>query len=214
MDVETYFHGIAKAYPVLIPYVGFIYSLLRSNGFGFSLAALSGLSDILNMLLKRFNQWLHETSGKDTTNIQRPTEDHPQKQGCDLFSLCQAIEGVNTIGMPSGHAQTTTAMTLLLILIILGQQSNLAWKVFGPLALFGMAIWVMVSRVLIKCHTPNQVLVGSLIGYFLGLGYYYLMRWAYPEEAGELEEGWHYAIWIVPLVIYLFLAILLNWTAI
>lgn len=231
---ENYMFGIAKAYPVLIPFAGIIYSLLGENTLGFMLAFFSILDNLLNVYVFKgaskslYERWYPEGTPDCQSELLRPRDGNKRDCGSfgfsesDLPKLSSTLASVNEngnglkdcveqfgIGMPSGHSQHATAMTILMIMIILGQKSKMVYRVMASIFLIGMAIWVMVSRVMLNCHNANQVLVGSFIGYIMGLIFYHLMEKYHPEGIEKLSDTWKYVLWTVPPVLYI-LAIIYN----
>jgi len=229
-NFENYMFGIAKAYPVLIPFAGIIYSLLGENTLGFMLTFFSILDNLLNIYLFKgtsgwlYNRWYPNGIPNCQSDLLRPRNSN--QRDCGMFGFSESdlpklnatdVSGngfkdcIETfgIGMPSGHSQHATAMTVIMIMIILAQKSKMIYRVMAIIFLIGMATWVMVSRVMLNCHNTNQVLIGSFIGYIMGLIYYYLMEKYHPEGIEKLSDTWKYTLWTVPTVLYL-LAIIYN----
>jgi len=78
----------------------------------------------------------------------------------------------NSYGMPSGHSQGVAFFSTLGILYLLNNNKNNKNNkkiiiMIGCLILTCFTLFVMYSRVLFKCHTIEQTIVGSLIGIFL-----------------------------------------------
>ena len=233
-DAENCLYGIAKVYPLLIPFAGVIYTLLGENTLGFMIAFFAILDSLLNVFVfkglsqKLYERWYldnHDSSAGCNSELLRPSSGHPQKNNCGLFNDChtnlatqkQSSQTAQTcleqykIGMPSGHAQTATSVTLIMILIVLAQKGSLAYKIGSVFLLLAFGLWIIVSRVLINCHTFNQVLIGSAIGYLLGMCYYYILRKTNPDEIKELSATWETFLWIGPPIIYILIFIYSNY---
>lgn len=75
-------------------------------------------------------------------------------------------------GMPSGHSQGVAFFSTLGIMYLLNNRKNDNKKliiIIGCLLLACFTLFVMYSRVLFKCHTIEQTIIGSLIGICLAL---------------------------------------------
>ena len=86
---------------------------------------------------------------------------------CGLF-----YDKHNTIsksyGMPSGHTQFAAVFSTISILKVLETSQPYHMKVFECIILILFIVSVAQSRILLKCHTLQQTLVGGLIGIFIG----------------------------------------------
>tara|TARA_B110001450_G_scaffold45573_1_gene42153 strand:- start:8322 stop:8930 length:609 start_codon:yes stop_codon:yes gene_type:complete len=84
------------------------------------------------------------------------------KNGCS-FKPCNPTK---SYGMPSGHSQSASFFSTLGILFLLenNNKNNNFITIFGSFIFIITMLFVMYSRVLIKCHTIQQTIVGSLIG--------------------------------------------------
>ena len=79
-------------------------------------------------------------------------------------------------GMPSGHSQTTVTFAVFLILTVLNYHSELSENTQNYIILFTIffTLSVLWSRLYLKCHTIQQVLIGSIFGVVIGYyGYIY-----------------------------------------
>ena len=213
-------HNVTKIYPIIIPVSTIIYGILSRKSIGFVLALIAISGDLFNnMVLKKlsgrlYQYWYPGGSGNCTSSqLIRPLDaNHPEKSSCGLFYDCIKADtpddyfcgkGPVKIGMPSGHAQMASLMTLLFI-FMLAKNTNI-YNVLAMITFIAIAIWVSYSRILITCHTANQVLVGSLIGYVLGLLAYYLLKYLYPTEVIDVE--WQQYL---PLIAYVLIIIFIN----
>ena len=75
-------------------------------------------------------------------------------------------------GMPSGHYQTTITFAVFLIMALFDYHSNLSNSMlyFITFIIIIYSLLVLWSRIYLKCHTIQQVIIGSIIG--ITLGYY------------------------------------------
>ena len=72
-------------------------------------------------------------------------------------------------GMPSGHAQSAGFFMLFQLL----NTNDFLYKI---LIIF-VSIWTMLSRVRLGCHTFQQIIIGGIIGAFIG----YLTNYIYKK---------------------------------
>jgi len=86
-------------------------------------------------------------------------------KNCCSFKPCNPIYP-KSYGMPSGHSQSAGFFSSLGILFLLenNNKNNNFINIFGCFIFIITMLFVMYSRVLIKCHTIQQTIVGSLIG--------------------------------------------------
>ena len=74
--------------------------------------------------------------------------------------------------MPSGHAQNAVFFSTYTILNLLDNKEIIFVKYFGVVLFIYVALFIMYSRIYLRCHTVQQVIVGGLIGAILGTLYY------------------------------------------
>lgn len=235
--------GMAKAYPVLIPFATFLYSLLNETTLGFFLGAISILSALINSVFKAISKYIYLKKYPEMENIHcdsfwlRPNANAPfvkarklpskLKEGasCGVFNECsQKSKSMNIsaisshdclenlgIGMPSGHSQIATTMTFLFLMLIWGgKKKKLVYRILSTVAIVGFGILTMTSRVVIGCHSILQVLIGSFIGYLLGIGFYYFLNWMYPNELVKLDTWWkHTAVYGYPFLLLIAIIVIM-----
>ena len=82
----------------------------------------------------------------------------------------------NSYGMPSGHSQTTVAFAVFMILTLINHHqsmSNTVKYIIGGIVVL-YTVLVLWSRRYLKCHTIQQIIIGSFIGVAVGYyGYFY-----------------------------------------
>ena len=86
-------------------------------------------------------------------------------KNCCSFKPCNPIYP-KSYGMPSGHSQSAGFFSTLGVMILLenNNKNNNFITIFGSFIFIITMLFVMYSRVLIKCHTIEQTIMGSLIG--------------------------------------------------
>ncbi len=91
-------------------------------------------------------------------------------KNCCSFKPCNPIYP-KSYGMPSGHSQSAGFFSTLGVLFLLenNNKNNNFITIFGSFIFIITMLFVMYSRVLIKCHTIEQTIIGSLIGIVVAL---------------------------------------------
>ena len=87
-----------------------------------------------------------------------------------LCNVC--AEPSNSYGMPSGHSQSAVFFSTYVIMNLIDSNVIMYEKILGVNVFIFLALGVMYSRVYLRCHTTQQVIVGGLIGAILGTLYY------------------------------------------
>jgi len=161
--------GFTRAYPVFIVLYSFLSGLLHncreSILFGFYLLG----TDIFNNILKR---WVF---GPIMRNKCLPILGYgcrPAK--CMNTGLFKDGKISTSYGMPSGHAQISWTFTTYWILKLWNERErSRESKILPILFLLYCSLLISYSRVWwAKCHSIQQVIIGSIFGIFLGiLGY-------------------------------------------
>jgi len=91
------------------------------------------------------------------------------------ISDCHSKENAMVeFGMPSGHAQIACSVATFWLLYL--SNSNLL-GIWNSLYLILIALGVSLSRVLINCHTPGQVIVGGGLGVLTAIFNYNLFKY-------------------------------------
>ena len=139
--------NIDKYYPFII----FIYLCSKSvisNNYKFLIAYI--INSCSNIVLKDFI--FKPIMGDKKYPIigigKRPDE----SKNCDMFI------DYKSYGMPSGHAQIISFFLVYELL----SNNNKYYKIILTI----VSIYMIYSRVKVKCHTGQQVVMGSLIGAF------------------------------------------------
>ena len=70
-------------------------------------------------------------------------------------------------GMPSGHSQNASAFGTYMILKNLSDNKGILYN--SNLLIGYFMLFIPYSRIYLNCHTPQQVIIGSLLGIILGL---------------------------------------------
>lgn len=168
-ELVYYLDCLARAYPLLVvvSFVGF--GLVFNQIFFVFLGLLLLFEGLLNCLIfkplaKRL--W-----------TQLPILTRVFGQGERPCTSCHCTiqykrENLSEYGMPSGHAQLAFSVSVFWLLTLASYSRLNIWNTAYLLVL---AIGVSWSRVLIRCHSVGQVIVGGVLGSGLGLLNYYLL---------------------------------------
>jgi membrane-associated phospholipid phosphatase len=235
--------GIARSYPILFLFSSTFYALINEKTIGFTITGLGLLDIILNTIFKSISEIIYNyrdtplKDGKCDTFWLRPPEytgvgaskliAYPLIKECGLYNKCQSqlpskiITPIDRticrenlgIGMPSGHAQFATSMTLVMLLILWAKKHTLVYQILGTIFIVGFSFLSIINRVVINCHTVLQVVIGSWIGYLLGIAYYYFTNYLYgnnPDEMVQIDTMWkHLLLWAYPIIgLFIILGIL------
>ena len=93
-------------------------------------------------------------------------------KNCCNFAPCNPLKPKfpNSYGMPSGHSQSVAYFSLLGIMFLLDNKKNSNIITILCISLLVcLTLFIMYSRILFKCHTLEQTLIGALIGIIIGL---------------------------------------------
>ncbi len=88
-------------------------------------------------------------------------------KNCCAFKPCDPIypKYPNSYGMPSGHSQSIAYFSFIFIMYLLNNNNiNNVIKYFICSILIFFTIFIMYTRVLFKCHTIQQTIIGAIIG--------------------------------------------------
>jgi len=174
--------GFLRAYPLLIVFSSLMEGLLNKSNENIVFGLILLISDGLNQFLK--NLVFRPLIGDGKLGIlgrgQRPV--HSKNSG--LFKTGRESR---SYGMPSGHAQIAWLFTTYWILKIAREKDrSIVSKMIAEFILLVLAIMVTYSRVYwMKCHTLQQVLMGSSVGIALGIIVHIILRKVFPEQSQE-----------------------------
>ena len=94
-------------------------------------------------------------------------------KNCCSFKPCKPLypKYPDTYGMPSRHSQSIAFFSTLCILYLLTNMNNknIFINIFGCFIFICFILFIMYTRILFKCHTLNQTIIGSLIGIILAI---------------------------------------------
>ena len=162
--------NIARAFDkiiLLILYFGYFLSF-NIDFLIFSLGFI--LNNKLNYLLK-YSIFSKIFGKNDIPLLGKGIRPNGAKNCCN-FAPCNPLKPKypNSYGMPSGHSQSVAYFSTLSIMLLLDNKKNSnAINIVCISILLCLTLFIMYSRILFKCHTLEQTLIGALIGIIIGL---------------------------------------------
>ena len=160
---------IARAYPRLVLLTSIIMYMYTQNiDFIFLTLALA-VNDMFNGILK------HKLFKPIMGNKKWPILGYGKRpkgaKNCGIIAKSPPVIP-KSYGMPSGHASTALFFSTYLIRYLLDGNFSKNIEIIGILILTLIAFGIMYSRVYLKCHTVQQVILGGLLGTTFGSMYY------------------------------------------
>ena len=168
MELYEQVLGFARAYPLIIISASFINYFLTNDIDLLMLAIALLVNDGINFILK---YWIVKPLVGNKKLFLLGTGRRPDgAKNCSPF-LEPNAKPSNSYGMPSGHSQSAVFFSTYVIMNLIDSNVIMYEKILGVNVFIFLALGVMYSRIYLKCHTVQQVIVGGLIG--LGLGFLY-----------------------------------------
>lgn len=163
--------GLARAYPMINSFSCFLSYFLTGNIDLLLLTFAILINDSFNHFLKY--QICKPIMGSSKWSILGYGTRPKDAKFCGLF-VTPNTSGIpkNSYGMPSGHSQNAVFFSTYVILNLIYGNFKYLTKAYGIIFFTLIAIGIMYSRVLFKCHTVEQVIAGGLIGGILGALYF------------------------------------------
>ena len=175
---------ILRASPALFIVLGFLVAVLSPSkwSIGYLISVL--FSCILNGILKEtILRPIYKIIGKDSLPILGIGRRPKGAMNCGDFIHCPPKISTS-FGMPSGHSQITWFSVVYIALLLtnkynekthITKMDNIKYTL-ALVILLMIGLSVSYSRVLIGCHTFQQVIVGGLIGSGLALVAFYIIK--------------------------------------
>jgi len=160
---------IARAYPRLVLLASIIMYMYTQNiDFIFLTLALA-INDTFNGFLKHY--MFKPIMGNKKWPILGYGKRPKGAKNCGIIAQSPPVKA-KSYGMPSGHASTALFFSTYLIRHLLDSNFKKNVEIIGILILTLIAFGIMYSRVYLKCHTIQQVIMGGLLGVSFGSMYY------------------------------------------
>tara|TARA_B100000902_G_C27288317_1_gene905669 strand:- start:572 stop:1138 length:567 start_codon:yes stop_codon:yes gene_type:complete len=184
MGLNEQIMGFARAYPSVLLFSCFTAYFLTNNinilMLGFALLVDTSINAILKYGV--FRPLFGDTKILFFGSGKRPVG----AKNCDLFVENNA-KRAKSYGMPSGHSQASFFFLTYLLMHLQNSDMNIHEKIFGGGLYTLITLGIVYSRIYLKCHTIQQVTVGSLIG--LALGYLYYQNQDKIKNFANIEES-------------------------
>ena len=166
--VSSYTKGLVRSAPLVVNLSAIIGGLITRQPIGIFFGIYAYLADLLVHIYKNiFKNYIYKKT--NISKIIGPGERPPGAKYCGIFIDENNLEGKATsYGMPSGHAHFGALSGMFWILYVLNTQPNDAYRLFIIILISIIALSIILSRIYLGCHTPQQVFLGSLVGVLMG----------------------------------------------
>jgi membrane-associated phospholipid phosphatase len=186
---QSYPQQILRAMPVMTVFYSAV-NIIQNPCYKSIILFIALIYDkIFNVSLKTLSEYLYDLYGKD--EIPKLGRGKRPKGAKNTSCFLKYPEQISTsYGMPSGHSQNAWLFATYLIMNILYNPSyinNLLdnniienkriinyLKICSVIIIVVIASMVSISRVIERCHTIQQVVIGGIIGSLLGYSTYLL----------------------------------------
>ena len=162
--------GLLRAAPTLAFALGLVLYIYTNLDIYLLLSVVIFLGETLNHILKRYI-FKPIMKGRYWPIIGYGTRPQNAKN-CAQFGDINIGPRKGSYGMPSGHSQTIAAFAIFMIMTLIDYHENISNTIkyiIGGIVI-GYAALVLWSRLYLKCHTIQQIIIGSCIG--IAVGYY------------------------------------------
>jgi membrane-associated phospholipid phosphatase len=179
MDFVLHF---AQDSPRFLPIYTILLGLLSTDYYLISMGILSIGNVLSNLFIKLFFKKLYSFMRVKTLPIlglgERPINDYVT----DKVGYLDKYAGeAKLFGMPSGHSQSAWFFYAFGMLYLFDKtyksQSRSNWVIITLLLMTAIAIFISYSRVYKNYHTTQQVILGGIIGFVMGVGGYILTKY-------------------------------------
>ena len=183
--IYNYSIGSLRAFPLTMPLGCFLFGLIFQNKLALYFAINFYIADLISHGLKITFKQLYKLLNTDILPILGSYKRPKDAKYCGCFISEDNLKGISTsTGLPSGHSLLAGFTTIFFILFLLDKYSITSFKqllvvpnykiIISLFTVIMIGVSICYSRIYLKCHTINQVIVGSLIGGLLGYGSYKL----------------------------------------
>ena len=162
--------GFARAFPFVTPFFSFILGIIFERFVGIYFCFMTYGLDLLNHFTKKIMRTIY--GDRESFPLIGIGKRPKGARHCGVFVEDDG-DGISTgFGMPSGHAQVAMITLVFWTLYLLENNGYNNRTYFSICLLTVICIGIVVSRVLLGCHTIQQIVIGACIGLILGyLGY-------------------------------------------
>ena len=169
--------GLARAFPIVIPLTSIIFGFIFNFNTGIYFGIYAYVCDLVSHNLKIASKKIY--GNKESLPLfglgRRPNG----AKYCGLFINEDNLEGKSTsFGMPSGHAASAILTMVFWIYYLINHQKINLKTILSIILISIICLSVCLSRILLNCHTIQQVIVGGLFGLLYGfIGYQFYLNY-------------------------------------
>lgn len=165
MHIKSTINGILRAYPIIMMYSTMMLYIMSSDLDYLYLLIVLWIGEGINYNLK-YN-FFRPIFGDNIPFLGRGARPYAAKN-CGLFLSKKQKKKLTSYGMPSGHSQNSALFATFLILKLLSSGVTNVSSYIKIAVIAGWSLSVMVSRLVFKCHTVQQIIIGAALGTFFG----------------------------------------------
>ena len=183
--IYDYFISNVRAFPCTVTVFSIVSGILFKNKVTLFFGIYIYICDCIAMLLKKGTSLLYKFFNTDYLPILGYGTRPKGAKHCGCFITESNLEGITkSYGMPSGHSIMASLTLTFWVLYFLDNIKNVKKRNHSIFLLGLICSSVIISRVYLKCHTIQQVIIGSLIGAIFGyIGYKYIyLKYKYLSE--------------------------------
>lgn len=172
----NYLKGFTRAYPIFIPFFSFFYGIIFQNKLSTYFSLLLIVVDvILTTSLKSLSRNVYKYFNINSIPIIGIGKRPSGAMYCGCFVDENEIGKLSTsFGLPSGHSMSAMTICIFWTRYIIDNYPNSPRRNLSLFSLFSISLFILFSRIWLNCHTIQQVIIGGLIGSFVGYyGYEY-----------------------------------------
>lgn len=182
IDKQHIFWQILRLMPILIVFYCSVNFVINPSEASLFLLVIIIYDKILNASLKAISEYIYDLVDKESIFIIGRGKRPLGAANTSCLLRYPEKESVS-YGMPSGHSQQAWLFATYLILSIYNKhitlfknsiELNTYIKYINIAVIIVIATLVSISRVLEKCHTIQQVIIGGIIGSSVGYFTYYI----------------------------------------
>jgi membrane-associated phospholipid phosphatase len=170
--------------PFTIPFIYLMLFIVTWDLRNLYIVGLVFFNMILNSLLKHGIRGIYKLINTESIHILGRGYRPLGAKSCSVSGSNKMGVSSQTFGMPSGHAQIIWSLAAYYIFYLYdAYKYTNKFKIIYPVAVIAIiltATFVSYSRVVLGCHTPQQIILGGVIGFGIGSIAYYIEP-TFPE---------------------------------
>ena len=165
----NYGKGFLRASPIFIIIMSAILYAIFKVKFAFYFTIYILIVDISAHILKILFKFIYKSLNKTYLPILGLGRRPNNAKYCSCFIDDDNLQGItSSFGMPSGHSIISITTAVLLTWYILNTQKKSTNRTISITLLHFICIMIAFSRYPLGCHTIQQIIIGSLIGFLFG----------------------------------------------